>query len=110
MSIEGAWDWLVHASIEDWEMRLVYAAAVPQTIYVLGFGMRNEWWTSLIGWGQFTKALAVGLLLDLTVAQDLFGPLPYARQLGLVIVVLLFVGAWLQASSWIVERRRRTHA
>lgn len=105
--MNAIWDWLFHASIEDWELRLIYGAAIPQTLYVLGFGLRNDWWASLIGWGQFTKALAVALLLDLSILTDRFGLIPYARQIGLAVIALLFIGAWLQSSSWVVERHRQ---
>lgn len=100
-------DWLFHASIEDWELRLIYYAAIPQTLFVLGYGLLNRWWTSLIGQGLLTKALALALLLDLTVAQDLFGDYPYRRRITLAIVILIAFGSTMQFAAWVLEKRRR---
>ena len=102
----GLWGWLVDASLRDWTVRLIYVAAVPQTLFVLGFGLRNTWWTSLLGWGQFTKALAVELLLLLSIAEEWFGWVP-ATWITFAIVVLILIGATLQCGAWIAEKRHQ---
>jgi hypothetical protein len=94
------------ASLYDWTVRLIYLAAVPQTLFVLGFGLRNTWWTSLLGWGQFTKALAVELLLLLTIAEEWFSWTPQL-WITFAIVVLILLGATLQCAAWIAEKRHQ---
>jgi hypothetical protein len=100
----GIWDWFAGASLHDWTLRLVYVAAVPQTLFVFGFGLRNTWWTSLLGWGQFTKALAVELLLLMSIAENLLGWTPQV-WVSFAIVVLILIGATLQCAAWIAEKR-----
>jgi hypothetical protein len=101
------WDWLFHATTLDWEVRLVYAAAVPQTLFVLGYGTRSRWWASLIGRALFTKALALAMLLDLSVFADIFGyDYPHREQITLVILILIFAGSAMQLLAWIKQRRR----
>lgn len=102
----GLWGWLTEASLYDWTVRLIFVAAVPQTLFVLGFGLRNTWWTSLLGWGQFTKALAVELLLLMSVAEQLVGWTP-AVWVTFAIVVLILVGATLQCAAWVAEKRHQ---
>lgn len=103
----GIWHWLAGASLMDWTVRLVFVAAVPQTLFVLGFGLRNTWWTSLLGWGQFTKALAVDVLLLMTVGEELFKWTPQT-WVQFVIVVLILVGATLQCAAWVAEKRHQS--
>lgn len=103
----GIWDWLTGASLMDWTVRLVYVAAVPQTLFVLGFGLRNTWWTSLLGWGQFTKALAVDVLLLMTIFEQWFGWTPQT-WVSFVIVVLILIGATLQCAAWVAEKRHQS--
>lgn len=104
----GTWHWLAGASLTDWTTRLVFVAAVPQTLFVLGFGLRNTWWTSLLGWGQFTKALAVDLLLLTAIAEHLVGWVP-GPWVSFVLIVLILVGATFQCSAWVAEKRHQRH-
>lgn len=103
----GIGDWLVHASLMDWTVRLIFAAAVPQTLFVLGFGLRNTWWTSLLGWGQFTKALAVEVLLLMSISEQLFGWTP-GLWVTFLVVVLILIGATLQCLAWVAEKRHQS--
>lgn len=109
MGILGAvWHWLAGASLYDWIVRLIFVAAVPQTLFVLGFGLRNTWWTSLLGWGQFTKALAVEVLLLMTVVEELLDWTP-SLWVTFAIVVLILAGATLQCGAWVAEKRHVRH-
>lgn len=102
----GIWAWLAEAGMREWTMRLVYVAAVPQTLFVVGFGLRNTWWTSLLGWGQFTKALAVELLLLMSIGEDLSGWVPGA-WVAMGLVLLIALGATLQCAAWVAEKRHQ---
>lgn len=102
----GIWGWLVDASLFDWVVRVIWLAAVPQTLFVLGFGLRNTWWTSLLGWGQFTKALAVEVLLLMTVVEQLLHWTP-SLWVTFAVVVLILIGATLQCAAWIAEKRHQ---
>lgn len=104
----GIWHWLVGASLYDWTVRLIFVAAVPQTLFVLGFGLRNTWWTSLLGWGQFTKALAVEVLLMMTVCEQLFHWTP-GLWFTFGVVLLILAGATLQCLAWAAEKRHQYH-
>lgn len=103
----GIWGWLAGASLYDWTVRLVFVAAVPQTLFVAGFGLRNTWWTSLLGWGQFIKAFAVLLLLYMSMTETLTGWTP-GPWVPFVVVVLVLVGATLQCLAWIAEKRHQS--
>jgi uncharacterized membrane protein len=103
----GIWHWLADASLLDWTVRLIFVAAVPQTLFVVGFGLRNTWWTSLLGWGQFTKALAVDLILLMTVFEELLHWTPQT-WVSFVIVVLILIGATLQCAAWVAEKRHQS--
>jgi len=98
------WEWLVGASLYDWTVRAIFAAAVPQTLFVVGFGLRNTWWTSLLGWGQFVKALAVELLLLVSITEEITHWLP-GVWVTFWIVVLVLIGATLQCTAWVAEKR-----
>lgn len=100
----GIWDWFVDANLMEWTMRLVYVALIPQTLFVLGFGLRNTWWASALGWGQFTKALAVELLLVMSVVADL-GWWAGGPWFSFAIAALILAGATLQCAAWVAERR-----
>jgi hypothetical protein len=102
----GIWDWFAHASLTDWTVRLIYAAVVPQTLFVLGFGLRNTWWTSLLGWGQFTKALAVEVLLVMSIVEELWHWTP-SLWVTFAVVVLILLGATLQCAAWAAEKRHQ---
>lgn len=100
-------DWLFHASLVDWEIRLVYAAAIPQTLFVLGYGFLNPWWRSAVGRALWTKALSLALLLDLTVFAEIFGyDYPLREQITLGIVALIAAGAWMQFLAWTASKYR----
>lgn len=100
------WHWFTAAGLYEWTERLIFLAAVPQTVFMLGFGLRNTWWTSTLGWGQFTKALAVELLLLMTVVEVLFDWTP-GLWVTFAIVVLILAGATLQCSAWVAEKRHQ---
>jgi hypothetical protein len=99
----GMWGWL-DAGLYEWTVRLIFAAAVPQTLFVFGFGFRNTWWTSLLGCGQFTKAFAVELLLIMSIVEELAGWTP-GLWVTFAVVVLILLGATLQCVAWVAEKR-----
>lgn len=95
-------------SSDDWAVLLVEVAAPAQTAFLLiyGSGIWSKWWRSLIGRALFTKALALALLLDLTVFAELFGyDYPYHEQTTLMVVALIAVGSWLQLIALLVDLR-----
>lgn len=98
-------------SNQDLDLLLVWLAAPAQTAFVVGFGLSTRWWKSLLGRALFTKALALALLLDLTVFADQFGyDYPHREEITTGVLCLVVVGSWMQLFAFGVEKaRRRLH-
>lgn len=94
-------------SNEDLALLLVEIAAPAQTLFVLiyGSGIWSKWWRSLIGRALFTKALGLALLLDISLANQWWGPYPYMEEIGLAVLALVAVGAYLQLLALLVDMR-----
>jgi hypothetical protein len=103
-ALGAIWSWFTDASLMDWTIRGVFYGFVPQAIFVIGFGMRNTWWTSLLGWGQFVKAFAVAIILGANIAEVLWHWVPDG-WVSFVIVLLIDIGATLQCLAWVAEKR-----
>lgn len=96
-------------SIEEWAVWLVRVAAITQTLFVLIYGFGSPWWVSRIGRAVFIKALALGLLLDLSLLNQWIGhPYPHMEQIALAVIALVTVGSTMQLSALLVERFRPT--
>lgn len=88
-------------STEQLIIDLVYLAAPAQTAFVLiyGSGIWSKWWRSLIGRALFTKSLGLALLLDLSLVGEWVGPYPHQAEVGLAVVALVTIGAYLQLAA-----------
>lgn len=93
-------------SIADWTEVCIYIAAVAETLFVLGFGARNRWWTSLIGWSLFVKTTSLAMLLDLSVLGQILH-LRIPAWVALAVVAWIAFGCCLQLLAWITEKVRK---
>lgn len=87
---------------------LIVAAAPAQTAFVILYGVGSPWWRSVVGRALFTKALALALLIDISVAYHFLGDNYALREVvRLSVFALIAIGTWLQLGALIYERRRR---
>jgi len=91
---------------DDVVYTLVVAGAVPATLFVVLYPILSpSFWRSWIGRALETSALALALLLDLSVAVKYIGhPLTPAVRVSLVALITL--GAWLKFLALVVEKFR----
>lgn len=85
---------------------MIWLSAPAQTLFVLIYGTRSPWWRSLLGRALFTKALALALLLDLSLWTRIHPTWPWQLETTLVVIGLVLVGSWMQLSALLVERWR----
>jgi hypothetical protein len=84
---------------------LVLAAAPAQTLFAIVYGVGSPWWRSLVGRALFTKALALALLIDISLLYHWLGD-DYALRdvVRLTVYGLIAVGAWMQFVALLVEK------
>lgn len=87
----------------DWALVLVWFAAVPQTCFVLIYGLTNHWWLSWIGRALFTKAFGLMLLLDMSLVTYYFHSLLDPIQTN-AIIALVAVGACMQLFALLLDK------
>jgi hypothetical protein len=88
----------------DWALVLVWVAAVPQTIFVLLYGLTNHWWLSWIGRALFTKAFGLALLLDMSLLGYYYKGLLDQTESNFVIG-LVALGACMQLFALLLDKR-----
>lgn len=92
-------------SIEDWALWLVRVAAVSQTLFVLIYGPFSPWWRNRVGRAIFTKALALALLLDISLINSAIGhPYRYMEQIAVAVIGLVTLGSLMQLSALLIEK------
>lgn len=93
------------AEVTKW---LVFLTAPAQTLFVILYATGSPWARSLIGRALLTKATALAILLDLTVATYLWHTvLPI--WLGTVVMALIFAGSYMQLVAYLHDRWRNRH-
>lgn len=90
-------------SITDWALVLVWIAAVPQTTFVLIYGLTNHWWLSWIGRALFTKAFGLALLLDMSLISYYHPTLLDPWETNLIIGVVA-IGTNLQLFALLLDK------
>lgn len=83
---------------------LITIAAPGQTLFVLIYGLRSPWYKSLLGRALFTKSLALALLLDISLVGHWWPTYPGQKPIGIVVVGLVLIGAWMQLVALIHEK------
>lgn len=98
-------------STQDLALLVVEITAPAQTLFILiyGSGIWSKWWRSLIGRALFTKALGLALLLDVSLANQWWGPYPHMAEVGLAVLSLVMVGAYLQLTALLLDMRAGSH-
>lgn len=91
-------------SAADLSLWFLWAGAVPQTAFVLIYGLRFPWYRYTTGRAIFTKALGLALILDLSLAVNHYGQLP--AWVGPVVLGFVAVGCWMQLGALLHEHRR----
>jgi len=85
---------------------LVIAGAVPATLFVILYPILSpSFWRSWIGRALEISALALALLLDLSVASRYFGH-PLTPAVRLALVALIALGAWLEFLALLINVNR----
>lgn len=90
-------------SVIDWALVLVWAAAVPQTVFIVGYGFLNDWWTSWVGRALFTSSLALALLLDVSLVSYYYPDLIPAWVSNIILVVVV-AGAFLKLTALTLDK------
>lgn len=70
---------------------LIFLAVPPATLFPFMYGTRSAWWIHPIGRALFTKAVGLGLLIDLAALYAVFGDDYPGRQVVRVICYALVV-------------------
>jgi len=84
---------------------LILAAAPAQTAFALIYGFGSPWWRSLVGRALFTKALALALLIDISLLYNWLGDDYDLRDaVRLTVFGLIAVGSWLQFVALLKEK------
>lgn len=84
---------------------LIVAAAPAQTLFAIIYGFGSPWWRSLIGRALFTKALALALLIDISLLYNWLGDDYALRDLvRLSVYSLIVAGAWMQLVALLKEK------
>lgn len=80
-------------------------AAPAQTGFAIIYGFGSPWWRSLLGRALFTKALALALLIDISLLYQWLGD-DYALRdvVRLSVYTLIAVGAWMQLVALLKEK------
>lgn len=77
--------------------------------YPLVYGFRTRWWRDWIGRALLIKATAVGILIGITAAYQVFGPDYWGRNVfrnaG---ITLLAVGVWLALIAMLREFHKKS--
>jgi hypothetical protein len=86
-------------------LALVLVAAPAQTLFAIIYGLWSPWWRSLIGRALFTKAIALALLIDISLLYQWLGDDYYLRDAVRICVFLLIaVGSWMQLVALLKEK------
>lgn len=93
-------------SSTDWAVVLVWVAAVPQTLFILGYGFSSRWWISWIGRALFVSSLALALLLDLSLVTFYFKGLLNETETNVILAVVA-LGAILKLTALVYDKRQR---
>lgn len=86
---------------------LITIAAPAQTLFVLLYGFRSPWYKSLLGRALFTKSLALALLLNLSLVGYWWPNYPLRHPIGVIVVFLVLLGAWMQLVALVHEKLSR---
>lgn len=96
-------------TVEWWIKFGIWVAAVPQVTFVLWYGIGAPWWTSILGRAVFTKALALALVLVLTLVGLFWPQYPYQQECSLGVIWLIAAGSWQQLVALAVEQTRKRY-
>ena len=84
---------------------LVLAAAPAQTLFPIIYGVSSPWYRSLLGRALMTKAVALALLIDISLVYNWLGDDYAARDVvRLTVFALIAAGAWMQLAALILEK------
>ena len=85
---------------------LVFVTALPQTVFVLAYGLRSPWWESTLGRALFTKSLGLTISLDLIAAFYLLGDYPWRPYMAIIGFAIITLGSWWQLIAFTMIRFR----
>lgn len=84
---------------------LILIAAPAQTAFALIYGLASPWWRSLVGKALFTKAVALALLIDISLLYQWLGDNYALRDVvRLSVFGLIAFGSWLQLVALLKEK------
>lgn len=84
---------------------MVYGAAAASTLFTVLYGFTVPWWQTSIGRALLVSSAALALLLDLSVAYQVFGQNYLARDfIRVSIMVAIFVGTLLKLGALLDEK------
>lgn len=92
---------------------LIYATSPAVTVFVVLYATTVPWWKTSIGRALLVSSAALMMLIDLSVAFQLFGADYLGRDaVRLTVLSLVFLGAWLKlyallSEKWIGRRERK---
>lgn len=94
-------------SAMQWSTVLLWAGAVPGTLFVLIYGLGgNHWWLSWIGRALFISTLGLALLFDLSLFNH-YHPLVLTVTESNVVVGFVALGVWLKLVALLADKWRR---
>lgn len=100
------------ASLYDWSLRLVYAAAVGQTLFVILWGTL-PWYRTRVGRALMVKSVSLMVYLDWAVLViNGWVPIAHRENIAVVLFGLITVGIWTQLTALTFEiwRGRRSRS
>jgi hypothetical protein len=91
-------DWLFHASLFAWTLRLYTVAAVGQTLFVVLWFLL-PWWRTWVGRALMAKSFSLAIILDWALVNYHFGPFLHQQAIGLALFGLVALSIWLQLGA-----------
>lgn len=92
---------------------MVYATAVPATLFIVLYAFTVPWWSTMIGRALLVSSTALALLIDLSALYHVLGADYLGRDLvRLAVLALVFLGASLKLTAllgekWAARKARR---
>lgn len=88
---------------------LVALAAPPLTVFPFAYAVlsRGLWWRSIAGWALMFSTTGLALLVDISLAYQLFGDdYPFRDEVRLSVYSIILAGAWLKLIALFYESWR----
>lgn len=92
-------------SATHWATVVLWAGAIPTTLFVAIYGLSNHWWRSWIGRALLVSTTGLALLFDLSLLNH-YHPLAITLTWSNVVVGFVALGGWLKLVALLTDKWR----